>query len=88
MRISRCDAVATRCSHQANLRCCGKRPFELLEELQRCRSRGRQLYYHVNTVRNRIYDLWRRMHSAGFVMPMTKDKAEAAVVGARLHGLV
>lgn len=47
-----------------------------------------QLHYHVNTVRNRMYGLWQRMHGAGFVMPPTKDKVEAAVRGARLHGLL
>jgi hypothetical protein len=47
-----------------------------------------ELHYHLNTVRNRMYDLWRRMHSAGFVMPTTKDRVEAAVHGARLHGLL
>lgn len=47
-----------------------------------------QLHYHLNTVRNRMYDLWRRMHSAGVVMPPTRDKVEAAVHGARLHGLL
>lgn len=47
-----------------------------------------QLHRHLNTVRKRMYDLWGRMHRAGFVMPTTKDKVEAAVLGARLHGLL
>ena len=46
------------------------------------------LHYHVNTVRKRMYELWSRMHSAGVVMPATKDKVEAVVLGARLHGLL
>jgi len=47
-----------------------------------------ELNYHPNTVRKRMYDLWKRMHGAGAVMPTTKDKVEAAVLGARLHGLL
>jgi hypothetical protein len=47
-----------------------------------------QLHYHLNTVRNRMYGLWQRMHAAGVVLPPTMDKVEAAVRGARLHGLL
>lgn len=48
-----------------------------------------ELGRHVNTVRNRMYALCTRMHSAGLTMPtMKNDVVGAAVRGARLHGLL